>query len=302
MKAAKNKSAPSGGGSRTLNYLIVIVISFLVFYFLIYPSFAPKATSTTSTTTSAGAGTISLSPSTDIAGTLVTVSGQALPANKSVTATFGPSSVQLNGTSGACITTSGGAIDGCTFLVPRGSSPGTYTVGIAAGTTTVKADFTIPQYSPPVSTVVVTLTSLALGFVTQLVTRRVVDLDKERKMRAEVNAFNKEKREATLANDKARLEKLKRRELQVRQEQAKVSTARFKVTAITFVPLLVVYYLMASFLGGFNVMVAHSPIPVPLLAAPLIGTGHWWVSLFWWYFLSSFTFSTMLSKLLHTTT
>ncbi len=302
MKAAKNRSSPSGGGrSTTLNYIIVIVISFLVFYFLIYPLVAPRSTSTTTTTTSTAAGTISLSPSTDIAGTTVTVSGQALPANNNVSAKFGSASLQLNGTAGPCATTSGGAIDGCAFIVPKGTAPGTYTVAITAGATTVNTEFTVPQYAPPVSTLVVTMTSLALGFVTQLVTRRVVDLDKERRMRAEVNAFNKEKREATLANDKARLEKLKRRELQVRQEQAKVSTARFKVTAITFVPLLVVYYLMASFLGGFNVMVAHSPVPIPLLAAPLLGTDHWWVSLFWWYFLSSFTFSTMLSKLLHTT-
>ena len=132
----------------------------------------------------------------------------------------------------------------------------------------------------------------------------MVDLDKERKMRAEVNAFNKEKREATLKQDKAKLEKLKHRELQMRQEQAKVSTARLKVTAITFVPLLVVYYLMANFLGGFNVLVAYSPIPIPYVAAEFnlngIFSGYWWVSLFWWYFLSSFTFSTMLSKLLHT--
>ncbi len=303
MKAAKNRSSPSGSGRSTaLNYIIVIAISFVVFYFLIYPLVAPRSTPTTVTTTSTATGTISLSPSTDIAGTTVSVSGQSLPANAVVSAKFGPAAVQLNGTSGPCATTSGGAIEGCSFIVPKGTGPGTYAVAITAGTTTVNTEFAVPQYAPPVSTLVVTMTSLGLGFVTQLVTRRVVDLDKERRMRAEVNAFNKEKREATLANDKARLEKLKRRELQVRQEQAKVSTARFKVTAITFVPLLVVYYLMATFLGGFNVMVAHSPVPVPLLAAPLLGTNHWWVSLFWWYFLSSFTFSTMLSKLLHTTT
>ena len=154
----------------------------------------------------------------------------------------------------------------------------------------------------PEATLLVTLTSIGLGLVTQLVTRRVVDLNKERRMAAEVKAFNAEKRQATAAGDKAKLERLKKRELQVRQEQAKVSTARFKVTGITFVPLLVVYYLMANFLGGFNVLVAYSPIPIPYLAAPYLLTGYWFVSLFWWYFLSSFTFSTMLSKLLHTTT
>jgi len=116
-------------------------------------------------------------------------------------------------------------------------------------------------------------------------------------MKAEVSAFNKEKREATLANDKAKLEKMKKRELQMRQEQAKVSFARLKVSAITIVPLLVVYYLMASFLGGYNVVVASAPFAL----YPIINPDGSMV-LFWWYMLSSFTFSAMLSKLLHTTT
>jgi uncharacterized membrane protein (DUF106 family) len=168
-------------------------------------------------------------------------------------------------------------------------------------TTTTTAVPILAKFLPPEATLIVTLTSIGLGLVTQIVTRTVVDLKKERRMRAEVNEFNKEKREATQKGDKVRLEKLKKRELQVRQEQAKVSTARLKVTAITFVPLLAVYYLMANFLGGFNVLVVYSPLPIPYLAATLPNTAYWYISLFWWYMLSSFTFSTMLSKLLHTT-
>jgi uncharacterized membrane protein (DUF106 family) len=167
----------------------------------------------------------------------------------------------------------------------------------ATTTTTTIAAASLSVYPIPESTFLVTLTSIGLGLVTQVVTRKVVDLKAERKMKAEVNAFNKEKRDATQANDKAKLEKLKKRELQVRQAQAKLSTARFKVTAITFIPLLAVYYLMSSLLGGFGVIVAHSPVPIPYLVLP---NGD--VSLFWWYLISSFTFSTILTRLLHTTT
>ena len=171
-------------------------------------------------------------------------------------------------------------------------------------TTTTTAPVTLPTYPIPEATVIVTITSIALGLLTQLVTRRVVDLNAERRMKAEINAFNKEKRAATLAKDKAKLDKLSRRELQVRQDQAKLSVGRLKVTAITFVPLLGVYYLMANFMGGFGVLVAYSPLPIPLIAgAPsLVVPGAWDVSLFWWYLLSSFTFSSLLSRALHTTT
>lgn len=302
MMAAKNKSAPSGGMSRTLNYIIILVLAAIVFYVLILPVFTPKSTSTTTTSTTTQSGTITLTPSTDIAGTMVTINGQMLPKNQSVSVMFDSTLFRLTQLNGTCITSQTGALSNCDFWVPPKTAPGHHTIELLVGSTNVTANFAVPSYAPPYSTVVVTLTSLGLGGVTQLVTRRVVDLDKERKMRAEVNAFNKEKREATVANDKVKLEKLKKRELQMRQEQAKVSTARLKVTGITFVPLLLVYYLMATFLGGYGVIVAFTPIPIPVIAAPTLIAGTYEVSLFWWYFLSSFTFSTMLSRLLHTTT
>ena len=176
----------------------------------------------------------------------------------------------------------------------------TSTTTTSSTTTIAQAVSTLPL---PESSFLVTLTSIGLGLVTQFVTRWVVDLNAERRMKAEVNAFNKEKREATAANDKAKLEKLKKRELQVRQSQAKLSTARLKVTAITFIPLLGVYYLMANFLGGFGVVVGYTPIPIPFIAGVFDAAKNGWeVSLFWWYLMSSFTFSTILTKVLHTTT
>ena len=293
--AKKNKSAPTGG-SRVMSYVIVGALAVLVTYFLIVPAFTPKVPTTTTTGTSSGA--LTLTPSTDIVGTQVTVSGTLLPPNQAVAIKFDTAAVNLTGT---CSTTATGTLSDCYFWVPSKPS-GAYDVALTAGGTTTSTKFTIPQYSPPASTLLVTLTSLALGLVTQLVTRRVVDLDKERRMNAEVKAFQKEKREATLANDKQKLERLKKRELQMAQERAKVSTARFKVTGITFVPLLAVYYFMASFLGGYSVIVAYSPIYLWILTAPTQNPGVYVVSLFWWYFLSSFTFSALLSRLLHTTT
>jgi len=304
MMAKKNKAAPAQSGSRTFSYVLVIVIAVLVTYYVVLPAFTPPKTSGTVTTGTSGSSySVSLTPPTDIAGTMVTISGQSLPHEQIVNATFDSSSVQLTNSTGVsgCKTTSSGSLIGCNFWVPSGAGIGSHNLTVSfgsAGSASVK--FTVPQFRPPDSTVIVTFTSVALGLVTQLVTRKVVDLNKERRMRAELNAFNKEKREATLANDKVKLEKLKKRELSMRQEQAKVSTARLKVTAITFIPLLLVYYLMATFLGGYSVIVAFTPIPIPVLAAPTLNPSIYEVSLFWWYFLSSFTFSTMLTRLLHT--
>ena len=306
MMAKKNKAAPSSSGSRTFSYILVIVLAVLVAYYVVLPAFIPpKQTGTlTATTTAVSTVAVSLTPPTDIAGTMVTVAGQRLPGGENVSVAFDSKAVNLTDSAGAagCVTSSDGALAGCNFWVPGGATAGPHNVTVTFGTSAAvaAATFTIPQYKPPDSTILVTLTSVALGLITQVVTRKVVDLNKERRMRAELNAFNKEKRDATQANDKVKLEKLKKRELSMRQEQAKVSTARLKVTAITFIPLLLVYYLMATFLGGYGVIVAYTPIPIPVLAAPTQNPSIFEVSLFWWYFLSSFTFSTMLTRLLHT--
>ena len=300
MIAKKNRPPPSGSGSKTLTYILVGVLVILVGYYIVLPAFTPRSPSTTATPTNTGTATISLTPGADIAGTMVTISGQKFQSNANVSVQFGSRTFSFSELNGTCATSSTGALSNCNFWVPKTAAPGTYAVTVTAGGSSAEVSFSVPQYSPPESTVLVTLTAVALGVITQLVTRRVVDLNKERRMRAEVNAFNKEKREATLANDKARLEKLKKRELAVRQEQAKVSTARLKVTAVTFVPLLAVYYLMASFLGGYTVIVACSPCNIPLLTAPTLTPGTFELSFFWWYFLSSFAFSLPLTRLFHT--
>ena len=155
----------------------------------------------------------------------------------------------------------------------------------------------------PETTFVVTATALALGIATQILTLRLVDLKAERRMRAEISQFQSEMREAVRAKDKAKEEKLKKKNLQIQQMNTKVSTARLKVTAITFVPFLVLYYLMAGFLGGFGVPVAYSPIPIPYIVSAISSsTSTGAIPLFWWYSISSLTFSPMLTKLFGTST
>ncbi len=304
MKAGPKKRPQGGsssGGPRYITYALVGLIVVLVGYYVVLPAVMPK--STASVTTGTSTGKVSFNTSSDIPGASILVTASHLAPHENVTATFGSSGLQLfNSSTGAasCSTSDKGDISGCMFWVPKASS-GSYSVALTAGLTSAVAHFTIPRYLPPVSTILVTATSVLLGLITQVVTKRVVDLNAERRMRAEVNAFQKEKREATLAKDKEKLDKLKKREMAVQQEQLRVQRARLKVTAVTFVPLLVVYYLMASFLGGYGVIVAFTPIPIPVIAGATQTAGVYNVSLVWWYFLSSFAFSTMLGRLLHTT-
>jgi len=159
----------------------------------------------------------------------------------------------------------------------------------------------------PDSTLVVSLTAIALGLMSNVATRFLVDLKKEKRLRAETAAFDKELREAIQKKDKAKEEKLKKIKPQIDQMRLKASTGRFKVLIVTWVPFILVYYFMGDFVSGcsfphicISSVVANSPIPIPLIVSWIPNVGHGTMVLIWWYFLSSLTFGTLLSKLLGT--
>lgn len=147
----------------------------------------------------------------------------------------------------------------------------------------------------PESTLIITLTAISLGFMSNVATRLLVDLKKERRIKAEVAAFDKELKEAVANKEKDKEDKLKKKKQQMDQMRLKASTGRFKVVIVTWLPFIAVYYLMANFVGGFAEAVAFSPIPIPFIVA---ANGS--MVLIWWYFLSSLSFATLMTKLLGT--
>lgn len=138
--------------------------------------------------------------------------------------------------------------------------------------------------------------------MSNVATRLLVDLKRERRMRAEVAAFDKELKEATATKDKDKVEKLKKKKPQMDQMRLKASSGRFKVVLVTWLPFIAVYYLMGDFVSGCKFpsicvsgVVAFSPIPIPFIVA---ANGS--MVLIWWYFLSSLSFSTLMTRLLGT--
>ncbi|MDA4131695.1 MAG: EMC3/TMCO1 family protein [Thaumarchaeota archaeon] len=148
----------------------------------------------------------------------------------------------------------------------------------------------------PESTIIITLTAIGLAVLSNIAVRLLVDLNKERRLRREVSAFDKELRAATLKKDKAKEEKLKKLKPQYDKMRLSMSTGRLKATVVTYIPFLLVYYSMANLVfSGIGTQVAMSPIPIPYLVSSSGG-----MALFWWYSLSSFSFSFVLQKLLGT--
>jgi uncharacterized membrane protein (DUF106 family) len=145
----------------------------------------------------------------------------------------------------------------------------------------------------------VALTAIVLNVISNVATRLLTDVERARRIRAEVRAFRKDLRHAMLAKDKAKLEKLKKKEKLMMKEEMKISTQRMKPTLLFWIPFIVIYYLLAAFIGGYNTVVAISPIPIiPVSLSPFVLVTE--IGLIWWYLISSLAFSAIITKLLGT--
>jgi uncharacterized membrane protein (DUF106 family) len=128
--------------------------------------------------------------------------------------------------------------------------------------------------------VVISLASATTGKV-------LVDYDMVRQNMREFQAYQRELNKARKEKDEQGLSKLMKKQQAMTKLQARASMEQMKVTAVTFVPFLLLWYLMSAVLGG--VMVAQAPFPLPFLGTRLI---------FWqWYFLCNFAMSLPMYKI-----
>ncbi len=140
-------------------------------------------------------------------------------------------------------------------------------------------------------TFLVVLEALGVNCLYAVGRRKFTDIEKMRRYNAEMKAFRSEMSAAQKAGDKQKLEKLKKKQIQMQKMQAEMSMDNLKPTLLFMLPLLGVYYLVSSFIKNATLVI--SPIPFQLLNyGPPIE-----VPFFWWYMICSFTFSGMITRL-----
>lgn len=135
-----------------------------------------------------------------------------------------------------------------------------------------------PYSGMPHSTVFTLGIAIALGLASSTAAKLLVDYDMVKNSMRDFQAWRKEMDKARKANDNQTLSKLMKKQQAMTKLQARASMEQFKVTAVTFVPFLLIWYLLNAVFG--NHIVALSPWPLPF-----VGTQLNFVS---WYFLSSF--------------
>jgi uncharacterized membrane protein (DUF106 family) len=132
-----------------------------------------------------------------------------------------------------------------------------------------------------------------ISLLSAVIRRYTTDVEKARRMRAELSQFQREMREALRSKDKGKMEKLKKREAYIKRLQAEQSKDQLRYMGITFLPFLLVYYALVGLVGAGTV-VAYSPVPIPVvffvLGPPL--------TIIWWYIMSSLALGTVITKLM----
>jgi uncharacterized membrane protein (DUF106 family) len=138
----------------------------------------------------------------------------------------------------------------------------------------------------PSSTLLTIGVAAMMALISSTAAKLLVDYDMVRSTMKEVQAWQKELNAAKKAKDEATVAKLMKKSQGMMKQQSRASMEQMKVTAVTFVPFLIIWYLLNAVLGPHPV--AYSPFPLPMMGTTL--------TFFYWYLLCSFSINLPLMR------
>jgi uncharacterized membrane protein (DUF106 family) len=149
--------------------------------------------------------------------------------------------------------------------------------------------------SLPLATVIIMVISAVIAFLNSGVNRVLINYfigwEQYRVMQKEMAEYRSETMKAMRANDKKQVEKLKKKESQVKNMQAKMVKPQMVQFGISFVYLIVWFLVLTptfgsttmAFIPGIGTIVSKTPNAIPV---------------FYWYPICSFFFGLLSSRIL----
>ena len=159
--------------------------------------------------------------------------------------------------------------------------------------------------SLPLATIIIMVIAAAIAFLNSGVNRVLINYfvgwEQYRVMQKEMSEYRSETMKAMRANDKKQVEKLKKRESQVKNMQAKMVKPQMVQFGISFVYLIVWFLILTptfgntamAFIPGIGTIAGAHQI-VNGLAEPAINA----IPVFYWYPICSFFFGLLSSRIL----
>jgi uncharacterized membrane protein (DUF106 family) len=148
---------------------------------------------------------------------------------------------------------------------------------------------TIPLATIIIMLVAVTVSFLNMGLNRLLITR-MCGWEEYKVMRKETSEYQSQLMKAMRANDKKLVDKLKRKETQIKNMQAKMMKPQMILLPISFSYIIIWYLFLIPTFG--TTAVAY----VPGIAPPPAG-----IQVFIWYMICSFFFGTLASRVIGVT-
>ncbi len=149
-------------------------------------------------------------------------------------------------------------------------------------------DALAPFTAIPASTVFVMVLSAAISILVSTVNRMVIDVEKFKEYRREVNEFMKDL-DAAKESDERRLEtRLKRRQKKITQLQSWMMKQQLKLMVIFMVPFGILFPILNEVFSGL--VIAYSPVTLPFIPREM--------GFFHWYLICSFGINLPLSRAL----
>jgi len=138
----------------------------------------------------------------------------------------------------------------------------------------------------PSSTLLTIGVATVMALISSTAAKLLVDYDMVRSTMKEVQAWQKDLNAAKKAKDEQTVSKLMKKSQGMMKQQSRASMEQMKVTAVTFVPFLIIWYLLNAVMG--HQPVAYAPFPLPLMGTTL--------TFFYWYLLCSFSVNLPLMR------
>jgi uncharacterized membrane protein (DUF106 family) len=158
----------------------------------------------------------------------------------------------------------------------------------------------------PIATLLIMFISVVIAFINSGINRMLINYfvgwTQYRTMQKEMSEYRSESMAAMRSNDKKQMEKLKKREAQIKSMQAKMAKPQIVQFGISFVYLIVWFLILTptfgstpmAFIPGIGT-IANAHLIVNGVAGPAISNA---IPVFYWYPICSLFFGLLSSRIL----
>jgi uncharacterized membrane protein (DUF106 family) len=149
----------------------------------------------------------------------------------------------------------------------------------------------------PLATIVIMIVALTISFLNMVINRllitRMCGWEEYKVMRKETSEYQSQLMKAMRSNDTKRVEKLKRKESQMRNMQNKMMKPQMILFPISMSYIVIWWFFLIPTFGGDAVAIVPGIAPGALMA-----TG---IPVIYWYMLCSFFFGTLAGRIIGVT-